>query len=675
MNKLFSWIVAIIMGTAAAAAVAQGQSEAFTYQGQLKLHGVPLTEQVDVKYTLFDSEFATTAVAGPLSFDGNIFPAIQVTNGLFSTELDFGPGALQLGQYLEIEVRSPHDPSDANPYTTLMPRQQISAAPFALRVPGLETSATGVEVEGNIHAFGEMTASAFSSNSPLIFKVNPSNSECARFDDANCYLGLGTTMPQARLHIGGVAGVDGLMFPDGSLMTTAAGLGGGGGGFWSAGGANVFNNNGGNVGIGTSMPNHRLRISGGPPWTTYSWGGALELDNASAIGWRSNGAGNRFGIGHTNGGLYFFRTTSDPGTATSLANYDFVISDSGNVGIGAGLNVPASKLDIFASGDGAELLRFSTHRPWVFRQIRSGSVTGLELRSTVGQKAFEITTVEGNNVATFLADGVNSKVGIGTISPTSRLDIVGQQDALGITGYQPFLTMTDNANGGISRARIQNANGGINFFAEAAFATGTPSLSLNHFTTSTHCADFRMGHVTRRGSPGRALVDNGDHLVVNFANDWGYTYVTGRLKTNILEVLGADLAEKFPSSDENVEPGTVMEIDPDHPGKLRVAREAYTARVAGVVSGAGDLPAGAVLGNLPDSEESPSIALSGRVWVRCDAASGAIAPGDFLTSAATPGHAMRACDRSRANGATLGKAMTPLAQGERGLVLVLVNLQ
>ena len=38
------------------------------------------------------------------------------------------------------------------------------------------------------------------------------------------------------------------------------------------------------------------------------------------------------------------------------------------------------------------------------------------------------------------------------------------------------------------------------------------------------------------------------------------------------------------------------------------------------------------------------------------------------------GHAMKADDRSRAFGATIGKAMTSLEEGQ-GLVLVLVNLQ
>jgi hypothetical protein len=60
----------------------------------------------------------------------------------------------------------------------------------------------------------------------------------------------------------------------------------------------------------------------------------VELENGSAIGWRANSAGWRFGIGHTNGGLYIFRTSSDLGNNATPANYDFVINDAGNVGIG-----------------------------------------------------------------------------------------------------------------------------------------------------------------------------------------------------------------------------------------------------------------------------------------------------------------------------------------------------
>jgi hypothetical protein len=149
--------------------------------------------------------------------------------------------------------------------------------------------------------------------------------------------------------------------------------------------------------------------------------------------------------------------------------------------------------------------------------------------------------------------------------------------------------------------------------------------------------------------------------------------VNGTTRTTVLEITGADLAERFPAS-ERLEPGLVVAIDPSNAGELCLARGTYNRCVAGVVSGANDFAAGAILGNLPGHEDAPPIALSGRVYVHCDAASGAIAPGDLLTTADTPGHAMKATDLARAQGAIIGKAMTALESG-RGLVLALVNLQ
>jgi hypothetical protein len=60
------------------------------------------------------------------------------------------------------------------------------------------------------------------------------------------------------------------------------------------------------------------------------------------------------------------------------------------------------------------------------------------------------------------------------------------------------------------------------------------------------------------------------------------------------------------------------------------------------------------------------------VWV--DATRNAIHPGDLLTTSATPGHAMKAGNAAKAQGAIIGKAMTGLKAG-RGLVLLLVTLQ
>jgi hypothetical protein len=99
----------------------------------------------------------------------------------------------------------------------------------------------------------------------------------------------------------------------------------------AAAGKVVLQDTGGNVGIGTASPFHRLSIIGGPTWTSNGWTGALALSNASAIGWHANAAGQRFGIGQTNGGLFFFRTASDPGTTGSPANYDLGITDNGHL--------------------------------------------------------------------------------------------------------------------------------------------------------------------------------------------------------------------------------------------------------------------------------------------------------------------------------------------------------
>ena len=68
------------------------------------------------------------------------------------------------------------------------------------------------------------------------------------------------------------------------------------------------------------------------------------------------------------------------------------------------------------------------------------------------------------------------------------------------------------------------------------------------------------------------------------------------------------------------------------------------------------------------------VALTGRVWTWCDAATGAIAPGDLLTTSGRPGHAMKVTDHGKAQGAIIGKAMSSLREGT-GLVLILVSLQ
>ncbi|MDF1808788.1 MAG: hypothetical protein P1U42_03740 [Phycisphaerales bacterium] len=140
---------------------------------------------------------------------------------------------------------------------------------------------------------------------------------------------------------------------------------------------------------------------------------------------------------------------------------------------------------------------------------------------------------------------------------------------------------------------------------------------------------------------------------------------------------GADIAEPFDVvSDSLVVPGMVVAIDPDNPGQLELSTTAYNHRVAGIISGANGINPALTLsqkGTIADGEYP--VALTGRVWCFVDAdANGPVIPGDMLTTSDVQGHAMKADDRNRAFGATIGKAMTSLDEGQ-GLVLVLVNLQ
>jgi hypothetical protein len=92
-----------------------------------------------------------------------------------------------------------------------------------------------------------------------------------------------------------------------------------------------------------------LKLRGGLPWTANFWSGALFLEHADAIGWPTNSAGQAFGMGHSDGGFYMFRTASDVGTVASPALYDLIVDDAGNVGIGIGFGWPwplTAKLEI-----------------------------------------------------------------------------------------------------------------------------------------------------------------------------------------------------------------------------------------------------------------------------------------------------------------------------------------
>ncbi len=171
--------------------------------------------------------------------------------------------------------------------------------------------------------------------------------------------------------------------------------------------------------------------------------------------------------------------------------------------------------------------------------------------------------------------------------------------------------------------------------------------------------------------------DVAGNTTIKLDGDYNGTGV-GRVITDVLEIQGGgDLSENFDikKTTDPIVPGMIVCIDENHAGRLQISSEAYDRKVAGIVSGAGGVHPGMLMGQTGSiANGQHPIALSGRVYCLVDTKNGSVRPGDLLTTSDTPGHAMKVSDHSRAQGAVLGKAMSGLEDG-KGMVLVLVTLQ
>ena len=96
----------------------------FIYQGQLKQSNVAVDGSCEIVFRLYDNLVAGNAVGGALT------KTVTVANGVFATHLDFGPGIFTGdARWLDAQVRCP---DGVGSYTPLTPRQQLTAAPYAL---------------------------------------------------------------------------------------------------------------------------------------------------------------------------------------------------------------------------------------------------------------------------------------------------------------------------------------------------------------------------------------------------------------------------------------------------------------------------------------------------------------------------------------------------------------
>jgi hypothetical protein len=347
-----------------------------------------------------------------------------------------------------------------------------------------------------------------------------------------------------------------------------------------------------------------------------------------------------------------FSLSGGSGAGWALSGDNMYATVPGNVGIGQ--TAPAKKLHVGSHTvpNSEGMIRLSS-RSGTQGSNRTWDIGVPETDADTSGPGYSFIINDTNNdtEADFMIKYGTGNVGIGTVTPGARLDIVRPTgSSVPVARWNTLTTMP----GGLIINTSMTFDGSS---IDVTTPLTTPALRLNHTAA---------GNVL--------LAGGGGNVGIGTSSPAAKLEVAGTARVAVLEIAGADLAEKFPVSGQS-EPGTVVVIDPDRPGALRPSQLGYDSRVAGVVSGAGGLSVGAVLGHCTPEPDAQPIALSGRVWTWCDATEHAIEPGDLLTTSGRPGHAMKAVDPSRAHGAVLGKAMSHLARGETGLVLVLINLQ
>ncbi len=133
------------------AGIAWAQTTEFTYQGRLLDGALPANAGYDFEFRLFALETGGTE----LGIQSR--PGVSITSGIFTVRLDFGANFDGTARWLEIGVRPAGSP---NPFTTLIPRQPLSSAPYAIRSLNSAAADTAA-VAGNSSQLGGIPANQF----------------------------------------------------------------------------------------------------------------------------------------------------------------------------------------------------------------------------------------------------------------------------------------------------------------------------------------------------------------------------------------------------------------------------------------------------------------------------------------------------------------------------------
>ncbi len=302
----------------------------------------------------------------------------------------------------------------------------------------------------------------------------------------------------------------------------------------------------------------------------------------------------------------------------------------------------------------------------------------------------------------------NGRMGIGTATPTQKLDVQGGSiNASGglciagdcktawsqVGGSSQWTTAgtsifynTGNVGIGTSAPGAKFQVLGLAPGGTAAFTGTTFSSHFNFNGDNSEDTYIRGGKAGSRViindvSAGNTLMNlTGGNVGVGTATPTSKLHVqgSGRIAGNLtvdgnIAAKYQDVAEWVPA-EEQLAAGTVVVLNSTKSNQVISSTKSYDTTVAGVISA----QPGITLGER--SDEKVLVATTGRVLVNVDATNGPIQIGDLLVTSDREGFAMKSLPleiggaRMHRPGTLIGKALEPLAGGT-GKILVLLSLQ
>ena len=586
-----------------AAAAAQAQTTAFTYQGSLQNGGTPANGSYDFEFALFSA----VSGGGQLGTTQTL-SAVAVANGIFTVTLNFGeqfPGA---NRFLEVRVRT----AGGGAFTPLTPRQQINSGPYAVRSLSALNAANAFTLEGRgIESFIQNSAAQQSGG----FNVSGTGSAgvldaATQFNIAgqrvislagtsNTFVGLSTgnaiTTGSQNSFFGQGAGQDNTSGSFNSFFGLAAGRAN------TTGSENSFFGRGSGFGNTSGSRNAFFGRSAGlsnqvgseNSFFGYEAGHQSNTSNNSFFGFKAGrettGINNSFfgwssGLNTTTGtNNSFFGVQSGLNNQTGLRNV-FIGRDAGReniagnentfIGFNAGLNSNGSSNTAIGSGTSVGTnLTFAT-------AIGAGATVSESNSIRIGRSGDKVS----------MSSLTVGSIDAGSIGAGSELNILGTDD----NGY--VVTIENGGWQFVPRPEADVLR--LMFVSDITFGGDTPPRQTNNF----------IGFKVRR-DPFGTIADVGAIQGNNFG---GIEFLTS----------GSDYAEYLPRFDKNekIQPGDIVGVR----SGLITKNTERGARMMVASSGA------AVVGNYPGEktlDHHERVAFIGQAPVRVR---GIVNAGDFI---------------------------------------------